>query len=302
MSKLTPLGLPEDAAPEEAEARYAELTAFLRSKAVPASLRSWAEQQLVIVDGFYASEDFEEWQPRAVTKARANGAREEAHRPPKGRPAPAARKSVRRRGQQGLSLSQGWTARALAGVIAGVVVAAFIGGFLYFRGDGAGDQGGTATGESQTQSLDEARVAELKAIVAQQPDNQDALFELGELYFTVGQWEPAIEWFTKLVALEPTNTHALTDIGTANFNLGRPQEAKTYWEKVLQVDPNDVQAHYNMGFYYANIEPRDLGSAVREWEEVIRLDPNSPQAQTARVHIEGLKAEPTPQAPATEAP
>ncbi len=46
-----------------------------------------------------------------------------------------------------------------------------------------------------------------------------------------------------------------------------------------------------MGFVYANAEPRDLAGAVNEWETVLRLDPESQLAQTARVHVEGLKAE-----------
>ena len=299
MSKLTPLGLSEDAAPEEVEARYAELTAFLRSKAVPTGLRSWAEQQLALLDDYYATGALEEWEPPRAARGRANGARQQ--RPPQGRPVAPRRKDAQRAAQWTLSLPQSWAGLSLVGLVAGLVVAALIVGFLSVRGDNGGSPDGGVPAAGQV-ALDEARVAELKAVIAQQPDNQDALFELGELYFEAGQWEPAIEWFTKLVALDAANLHALTDIGTAYFNLARPQDAKTYWEKVVQVDPNDVQAHYNLGFYYANVDPRDLGSAVREWETVISLDPNSPQAQTARVHIEGLKAEATPQAPAAGTP
>ena len=298
MSKLTHLGLDEDAAPEEMEARYAELTAFLRSAAVPASLRPWAQQQLAILDDYYASGESREWEaPPRAAKARPNGARQQQQTAARGKRPAAQSRGARRAKEVRLALPQGSLGRVLAGLVAAVAITAAVAGFFYVRGGGDDDSLATAPSADQFEALDEGRVAELKAIVAQQPDNQDALFELGERYFSAGQYEPAIEWFTKLVALNPNDTHALTDIGTANFNLGSPQEAKTYWERVLQVDANDVQAHYNLGFYYANVEPRDMESAVREWEAVISLDPNSPQAQTARVHIEGLRAEPTPQAP-----
>ncbi|HWQ29156.1 MAG TPA: tetratricopeptide repeat protein, partial [Dehalococcoidia bacterium] len=161
------------------------------------------------------------------------------------------------------------------------------------RGSSAGEL--PQSGPAQA-AFDEARAKELEALLATDPANQDALFELGEMNFQAGRYEEAITWFTKLVEVDPKNVHALTDIGTANFNLGRPDEAKTYWLRALEVNPDDAQVHYNLGFLYANVEPRDLAAAIAEWEKVIELDPGSRLAETARVHVEGLRSELTPAA------
>ncbi len=71
-------------------------------------------------------------------------------------------------------------------------------------------------------SFDQPRADQLNALLQQDPNNQDALFEIGEMNFQAARNEEAISWFTRLVALDPKNTHAMTDLGTANFNLEPP--------------------------------------------------------------------------------
>jgi tetratricopeptide (TPR) repeat protein len=154
-----------------------------------------------------------------------------------------------------------------------------------------GGGGGSLPATNGAAAFNQARADELQAVLKQNPSDQDALFELGEMNFEAGRFEESISWLGKLVELDPANKPAMTDIGTAHFNLGRPDTAKEWWQKVLTLDPNDVQAHYNMGFVYANTEPRDLAGAVKEWETVVRLDPTSQLGQTAKVHVDGLKAQ-----------
>ncbi|OGT25351.1 MAG: hypothetical protein A2Z17_04685 [Gammaproteobacteria bacterium RBG_16_66_13] len=299
MGDLTLLGLPEDTVPEEVDARYAELSAFLRFQ-VPASLRPWAKQQLALLDELYATWGSNDSKPKQPKAPPHRGNHSPGRSPEVGQRRPRTARS-RREAAAPRSLAGTWLGRALVGIAAGSVSVAFIAGWLYWRDRGDSDGAPeTQLSADEASPIDEERLAELKAIVAEQPDAVDALFELGETYFTAGELEPAIEWFSKLVALEPNNTHALTDIGTAYFNLGQPQEAKTHWERALAIDPDDVQAHYNLGFYYANVEPVDMDAARREWQKVIELDPGSPQAETARVHIEGLQEQATPQAPVAE--
>ena len=98
------------------------------------------------------------------------------------------------------------------------------------------------------------------------------------------------------MAIDPNNVHARTDIGTSNFNLGNTEEAKAAWLAALDLAPEDVQLHYNMGFLYANAEPRDLDAAKKEWQLVMDLAPGSDLANIVQVHLEGLSAE-TPAEP-----
>ncbi len=296
-------GIPEGLTPEELERWCNELAEFLTSANVPEPFRGWARAQAERIDAYLATaadlestaddeDDEEEPEPELVPA-----------RPTRRRTATASPRRSRAHGPaptSGLWSSQG--GKLLLGVAAGVVALAVIFGAreLAGRGSSAGEL--PQSGPAQA-AFDEARAKELEALLATDPTNRDALFELGEMNFQAGRYEDAITWFTKLVEVDPANVHALTDIGTANFNLGRPDQAKTYWLKALEVDPNDAQVHYNLGFLYANVEPRDLAAAIAEWEKVIELAPGSRLAETARVHVDGLRSELTPVAqPGTPTP
>ena len=301
------LGLSEDAGSEELETRYQALADYLASPGIPPSLREWATAQSVLAEEAYAvladperraaamreqrllSEtpraapaEAEQRQNARQPDAPDDGGREQ--RRPAGQAGPAGR------GLFGLILnlrSHGLVLGVLVGV---AVLAGILLGRYGLPGGGDGDEGLPSTAQDSIVPLDTERVAELMATVQQDPNNKDALFELGERFFEAGEWQTSINWLTKLIAVDPGNLFAMTDIGTANFNLGQPDVAKTTWLKVLEIDPNYVQAHYNLGFLYANVEPQDLDAARREWETVIQLAPDSDLASTAQVHLEGLLA------------
>jgi len=297
------LGISEDASQEELEARYRELADYLASPDLPAGLREWARSQAALVDEAYAVlADAEQRaavrkpQERAqapVAAAAPPAKRATPVRPPKGQaveePAPPAGRFARllpRLRAQPVIIG------AAIGLIAlGAVV--FFGTNLLRGGDA--EEAPPAAQAGDLIPLDEERVAELTAAAAKDPNSIEVLFELGESYFLAGEWQAAIDWFTKLVALQPDNVHALTDIGTSNYNLGFTEEAKTIWLSAVEIDFNDPQLHYNLGFLYANAEPQDLPAARREWQTVLDLAPDSDLAQTVKVHLEGL-AEAAPEA------
>lgn len=268
-------GVPDDLTPEQLERWSNGLVAFLTSDKVPQTFRRWAQAQAGAIDAHMAGAadlDDEEEAPVPQRAARAPRPRQEAPR------------------DAGVTLRvPEQTGKLLLGVVLGVLVLGAI--FVVRQVGGGGGNDGDSLPTNAAAEFNQARANELTALLEQDPENKEALFELGEMNFQAGRYEDMIPSFTKLVELDPANTHALTDLGTAHYNLGQPAMAKTWWEKVLAVDPNDVQAHYNLGFMFANAEPRDIAAAVREWDEVLRLDPESQLAQTARVHIDGLKAQ-----------
>ncbi|HXH06747.1 MAG TPA: tetratricopeptide repeat protein [Vicinamibacterales bacterium] len=294
-----PAGIPEGLTPDELERWCNELAEFLTSPGIPEPFRAWARAQAERIDAYLATAS--ELEPEAIED---EGEEIEPAPAPPARPRPSKQAARRRRAGRPSAASALSTqgGKLLLGVAAGVVALAIVFGAreLAGRGSSAGEL--PRSGPAQA-AFDEARAKELEALLQTDPSNRDALFELGEMNFQAGRYEEAIAWFTKLVEVDPSNVHALTDIGTANFNLGRPEEAKTYWLKALEVDPNDAQVHYNLGFLYANVEPRDLAAAIAEWEKVIELAPGSRLAETARVHVEGLRSELTPAAaPPTATP
>jgi Flp pilus assembly protein TadD len=289
-----PAGVPEGLSPDELERWSNELVSFLTSDGIPATFRVWARKHADLLDAYMASaEDFDADAERTLDSAPSPAAQPSPQTSAKQRrtdPKPEPGVFVLRVPEQIARLSMG----AAIGVLALLAI-------FGVRAMTSGSSGASLPGAVSTPAFNQARADALQALLQQNPSDQDALFELGEINFEGGRFEDAISSLTKLVELDPKNIQAITDIGTANFNLNRPDDAKVWWQRALTVDPNDVQAHYNMGFAYANAEPRDLAAAVNEWETVVKLDPQSDLGQTAKVHVEGLKAQLTA-TPAANAP
>ncbi len=285
------LGVSEDAGQDEVEARYGQLADYLASDKIPSHLREWAAKQAALVDEAYAVLS----DPDQREAARRRGI--PAPQPPPAPPAAARRTPGRRRGSAAppdgphgrtVGMAARWRTPLAIGAAVGIAVLA---GVVLSRSVLPGGSGGASVRAQQTAAvpqLDTKRVAALMETVQQDPKNTQALFDLGESFFQVNDWQHAIDWFTKLVAIDPNNVHARTDIGTSHFNLGQPAEAKASWLAALKLAPDDVQLHYNMGFLYANADPQDLPAAAREWQRVVELEPSSPLAQTVRVHLTSL--------------
>ena len=301
------LGLRDSATDAEIEAAYRDVCDLLQSDRVPARLRRWAAIRQADVDAAYAILT-DPGQRYAPTNSRRKEGAGQAPTvtPPARRPAGTAggaKAQPPRTHQPGPSIDSAapTLARSVKAAVLAIGLVALLGsGYLIYQNGqhqleaSAPITAAAPAGESISQGpeivpLDPARVAELEARVSQDPNDGDALFELGESHFQAQEWQKAIDWFTKLVAVQPQHVHALTDIGTANLNLGRDAAAKEAWMKALAVDPDDPQVHYNLGFLYARTEPPDLQAAIAEWETVVELAPDSSLAQVARAHLEGLK-------------
>ncbi|MBI2846848.1 MAG: tetratricopeptide repeat protein [Chloroflexi bacterium] len=270
------LGVKADASPEEIEARYNELVAFLRSSQIPDNLRGWARHQRVLVEEAYSAlieEEDEDEDEQGVTL------RQGSTRTPflkLGRLPPFA------------IVFLGLGVGAIIGLLALVAAPWAI---KTWRGTPPPDISAGDTGGAQYLSSMKKTIDDLKATVAKDPTNKQALFDLGEIHITGEDWESTIYWFNRLLEVDPTNTHALTDVGTANFNLGRYGNALVSWQKVLELAPNDAQAHYNLGFLYAFGSPPDPGLSQKHFEAVMQLAPDSNIAKEAKAHLEAFKEE-----------
>jgi Tetratricopeptide repeat len=150
---------------------------------------------------------------------------------------------------------------------------------------------GSQSTPAPTAGLDEARVAELMGRIQQDPNDTDALLELGDAFFQAGDYAAAESWLDKLVALEPTDVRARLALGATKFNLGDSDAAEAQWLEVLRLDTENVEAHYDLGFLYLNETPPDYDSVQREWSEVVRLAPGTDVADVVQQHLDALAAQ-----------
>lgn len=83
----------------------------------------------------------------------------------------------------------------------------------------------------------------LREVLAEDPKNQSALFNLGMLSVQSGQYDRAIERLNDLIAINPGHVQAQLLLGVSYMNKGDKKLAREQFEKVKQLDTDPaVQA------------------------------------------------------------
>lgn len=101
------------------------------------------------------------------------------------------------------------------------------------------------------------------------PNNFDALVQLGNLYYDHHLFPEAIDYYTRALALRPNEVNVRTDLGTAYWYAGFPEKAVAEYEKSLAVDATHVNTLFNMGV--VRMEGlKDARGAAAAFEKVLR--------------------------------
>lgn len=85
---------------------------------------------------------------------------------------------------------------------------------------------------------DAKRAAEhLRDAVAQDPSNREARLELGRALWEAGNREGAESETAALLEVDPNNVDALYNMGAIQANQGQKAQAVEYWSRAVAVDP-----------------------------------------------------------------
>jgi tetratricopeptide (TPR) repeat protein len=106
------------------------------------------------------------------------------------------------------------------------------------------------------------------------PNQREALYNLGKLMFDEKDFASASRYFAKCVALSPSDRDALSYLlRCAIVNNDGTQVAEIH-EKLLRLLPREVQAHLEVGLWLA--EGKFYDDAEEEFETALILSPDSP--------------------------
>ncbi len=133
------------------------------------------------------------------------------------------------------------------------------------------------------------KIEELQAILKNNPQNLQALIELGNAYFDTNQIDQAIEVYTRALKIDPQNADVRTDLGIMYRHKGDFERAIAEFQRAAQDDPNHINSRYNLGIVLLH-DKGDLKGALAAWEDFLRLAPSGPRADNIRLQIEKLKA------------
>jgi membrane associated rhomboid family serine protease/cytochrome c-type biogenesis protein CcmH/NrfG len=95
------------------------------------------------------------------------------------------------------------------------------------------------------------RIAQLQAIVHQQPNLPQAHFSLAQAYLTQGRLPEAETEFKRVLELQPRDANARFDLGMVYLNEKQPEEATAAFTQMLAQNADDADAHLGMGMALA---------------------------------------------------
>ncbi|MFQ6044643.1 MAG: tetratricopeptide repeat protein, partial [Candidatus Poribacteria bacterium] len=119
-----------------------------------------------------------------------------------------------------------------------------------------------------------AQIAEdFKQVVELEPDNVDALYNLGLTYLDLDKRTEAKSAFEKILALNPKFKGVNLQLGLIAEWQKRLDEAISYYEKEIQLDDNATEAHQHLATLYLT-HKLDFPKAEREFQKALSQDPN----------------------------
>ncbi len=125
------------------------------------------------------------------------------------------------------------------------------------------------------------RIGEAKAlyegVLADDPENPDALHLLGVLNHQVGHHDVALSLVGKALVAKPDFAFAHNTRGAVLQVLGRLDEAEAAFRAAAEVDPDLADAHFNLGT--VALARHRLDEAARAFGKSVELEPNNPEAR-----------------------
>ncbi len=137
-----------------------------------------------------------------------------------------------------------------------------------------------------------------KEILRKDPNNLQALINIGNLYFDTRQDLLAIEHYQRSLSLDPRNVNVRTDMAICFRRRGNPDKAIEELKKVISIDPRHPQSRYNLGVILIH-DKNDIEGGIQAWEGLLESVPDYPyrdslKAEIARMRtmVESMKPKP----------
>ena len=181
-----------------------------------------------------------------------------------------------------------------SGFVAGLVVGVMI---MNFTGSGGSTGGSGApapiTG-GQQQGPDRIKlsrdIAQLEDIVKKDPNNYQALVQIGNDYFDLGEAQKSVDAYQRALAIKGDDPNVITDMGVMYRQLKDFPKAVASFRKAIAANPTHPQSRMNLGVVLMH-DMNDKAGAIAAWEDFLRVAPNDPNAENIRRSIAELKGQ-----------
>jgi len=149
-----------------------------------------------------------------------------------------------------------------------------------------GQGGGISPSSVPLQNDNEVNL--LKEILSKDPNNLQALIQLGNISMDTKRFSEAVDAYGRALEIDPKNVDVRVDMGTCYRGLGDPLRAIEEYKKALTYNPQHLYAYKNMGVVLAFDLHRNE-EAIQAFQTYLKLSPNAPDALQVSDIINDLK-------------
>ncbi|MEE4255157.1 MAG: tetratricopeptide repeat protein [Desulfuromusa sp.] len=131
-------------------------------------------------------------------------------------------------------------------------------------------------------------IRNLEAILIKEPNNRNALVQLGHNYYDANQPMKAIDVYDKALEIEGNDPDVLTDQGVMYRRIGWIDKAINNFKKANELNQRHIQSLYNLGIVYRD----DLGDkekAKEAWTRYLAISPVGKDADQVRIMIDHME-------------
>jgi len=96
----------------------------------------------------------------------------------------------------------------------------------------------------------------------------------GEILVAEGRVNDAVKCFENILEVEPNNLNALNNLGVISFALGNAQTSETFFLKAIEIDPQYMNALINIADIYISAQKYD--EAAKYIQKALDVDENEP--------------------------
>lgn len=147
--------------------------------------------------------------------------------------------------------------------------------------------GGTAGEAVDLNALGE--IQHYQEILRKDPNNLQALINVGNLYSDTGQDRLAIEHYRRALVLDPRNANVRTAMAICYRRRGDPDKAIEELKKAISIDPKHAPSRNNLGLILIH-DKHDVEGGVKAWEALLENIPDYPYRDSLRSEIARMRA------------
>ncbi len=115
-------------------------------------------------------------------------------------------------------------------------------------------------------------IAAYQQVIARDPDNANAHYILGHYYLKLERYTDAVSTFKEALGHNADHIPARYELGLAYGQLGRHEDAKTTYEDLIHLAPNFWRAHFRMGIVCNELGLYDQAIAAQQAALKIKPD------------------------------